>query len=79
MSRYAVFGKPKFGGNKRIHRPGVVSKKLSNAIQYSRRIVGFFIIVELPDTFVSKRSVCFSGNYLLFESKIVFTNFIRKV
>lgn len=78
MSRYALFSKPKLGGNRKFHRPVVVSKRISNAIQCSNRVKGYFIIVELPDTYRDSRSIRFSGNYLLFESKIVFTNFFRK-
>lgn len=79
MSKYAVFSKPKSGGNNRIHRPSVVSSRISNAIEQSKRIKGFYIIIELPDTFRDSRRVRFSANHLLFESKIVFTNFFRKV
>lgn len=79
MSKYAVFSKPKLGGDKRIHRPSLVSNTIANARRHSRRIVGYFIIIELPDTFRDSRRVRFSGSYLLFESKIVFTNFFRKV
>jgi hypothetical protein len=79
VSKYAVFSKPKLGGNRRIHRPSVVSNRISNAIRESRRIVGYFIIIELSDVFSDSRKVRFSGNQLLFESKIVFTNFFRKV
>lgn len=79
MSKYAVFSKPRFSGNTKIHRPSVVSNTIANAIRHSKRIKGFYIIIELPDEFRDSRRIRFTAKYLLFESKIVFTNFFRKV